>query len=105
MTTENVEVIRRLFHAVEARDIEPMYEIYSPEVVIREAASLPYGATTGATPGSSSTAWATSRRGITSRTTTIDGWTPSSPMPGNASSCAGANGHTAATAHGWIYRW
>ena len=43
MTTENVEVIRRLFHAVEARDIEPMYEIYSPEVVIREAASLPYG--------------------------------------------------------------
>jgi hypothetical protein len=43
MTTENVEVIRRLFHAVEARDIEPMYEIYSPEVVVREAPSLPYG--------------------------------------------------------------
>jgi len=41
--TENVEVIRRLFRAVEARDIEPMYEIYSPEVVIREAPSLPYG--------------------------------------------------------------
>ena len=43
MTTENVEVIRRLFRAVEARDIEPMYEIYSPEVVVREAPSLPYG--------------------------------------------------------------
>jgi ketosteroid isomerase-like protein len=43
MTAENVDVIRRLFHAVEARDIEPMYEIYSPDVVIREAPSLPYG--------------------------------------------------------------
>lgn len=43
MTTENVEVIRRLFRAVEARDIEPMYDIYSPEVVVREAPSLPYG--------------------------------------------------------------
>jgi hypothetical protein len=29
MTAENVEVIRRLFHAVEARDIEPMYETRS----------------------------------------------------------------------------
>lgn len=43
MTTENVKVIRRLFRAVEARDIEPMYEIYSREVVVREAPSLPYG--------------------------------------------------------------
>jgi ketosteroid isomerase-like protein len=43
MTTENVEVIRRLFQAVEERDIQPMLEIYSPEVVVREAASLPYG--------------------------------------------------------------
>jgi ketosteroid isomerase-like protein len=43
VTIANVEVVRRLFQAVEARDITPMYEIYSPEVVIREAGSLPYG--------------------------------------------------------------
>jgi uncharacterized protein len=43
MTTENVEVVRRLFRAVEARDIEPMYEIYAPDVIVREAQSLPYG--------------------------------------------------------------
>jgi ketosteroid isomerase-like protein len=40
---ENVDIVRRLFQAVEDRDIEPMYEIYAPDVVIREAASLPYG--------------------------------------------------------------
>jgi uncharacterized protein len=43
MTAENVEVIRRLFRAVEARDIEAMYEIYAPDVIVREAPSLPYG--------------------------------------------------------------
>ena len=43
MTTENVEVLRRLFRAVEDRDIEPMYEIYAPDVVVTEAVSLPYG--------------------------------------------------------------
>jgi uncharacterized protein len=43
VTTKNVEVIRRLFRAVEARDIEPMYQIYSTDVVVREAPSLPYG--------------------------------------------------------------
>jgi len=39
----SVEIIQRLFRAVEERDIEPMFEIYDPEVVIREAQSLPYG--------------------------------------------------------------
>jgi ketosteroid isomerase-like protein len=43
MTAENVEVLRRLFQAVEDRDIEPMYEIYAPDVVVQEALSLPYG--------------------------------------------------------------
>lgn len=43
MTADNVEVVRRLFRAVEERDIEPMYEIYASDVVIREADSLPYG--------------------------------------------------------------
>ncbi len=32
MTAENVDVLRRLFQAVEDRDIEPMYEIYAPDV-------------------------------------------------------------------------
>jgi ketosteroid isomerase-like protein len=40
---DNVAVVRRLFRAVEERDIEPMFEIYDPEVVIREAPTLPYG--------------------------------------------------------------
>ena len=43
MTAENVEVVRRLFRAVEARDIELMYEIYARDVIVREAPSLPYG--------------------------------------------------------------
>jgi ketosteroid isomerase-like protein len=41
--SENVEIVRRLFKAVDDRDVEPMLEIYDPEVVIREAPSLPYG--------------------------------------------------------------
>jgi ketosteroid isomerase-like protein len=41
MTTDNVEVVRRLFRAVEERDIEPMYDIYAPDVVVQEASSLP----------------------------------------------------------------
>jgi ketosteroid isomerase-like protein len=41
--SENVEIVRRLFRAVEEREVEPMFEIYDPEVVIREARSLPYG--------------------------------------------------------------
>lgn len=39
----NLETVRRLFEAVEHRDLEPMYEIYDRAVVIREADSLPYG--------------------------------------------------------------
>jgi ketosteroid isomerase-like protein len=39
----NVEVVRQLFKAVVERDVEPMFEIYDPKVVIREAPSLPYG--------------------------------------------------------------
>ena len=39
----NVEIIERLFRAVEARDLEPMFDIYAPDVVINEAPSLPYG--------------------------------------------------------------
>lgn len=40
---DSVEVVRRLFKAADERDIDPMFEIYDPSVVIREAASLPYG--------------------------------------------------------------
>jgi len=43
MATDNVDVVRRLFQAVEARDIEPMYELYDGDVIVREAPSLPYG--------------------------------------------------------------
>lgn len=43
MSQDNVATIRRLFEAVERRDIAPMYDIYDPAVTIREAASLPYG--------------------------------------------------------------
>ena len=39
----NVDVVRRLFQAVEERDVETMFELYDPDVVIREAPSLPYG--------------------------------------------------------------
>jgi hypothetical protein len=37
MTADNVDVIRRLFRAVEERDVEPMFDIYDPEVVVWEA--------------------------------------------------------------------
>jgi ketosteroid isomerase-like protein len=43
MSSNNVDVIQRLFQAVEDRDVETMYEIYDPEIVIRESPSLPYG--------------------------------------------------------------
>jgi hypothetical protein len=101
MTAENVEVIRRLFRAVEARDIELMYDIYARDVIVREAPSLPYG---GATPGSSSTVEATSKRGITYRPTKIGSWTPNSSTPATACSCAGASAPTAWTARAWTYR-
>lgn len=39
----NVEVVRRLFDAVERRDLPGMLACYDEEVEIHEAASLPYG--------------------------------------------------------------
>lgn len=39
----NVEVVRRLFAAVEQRDLSAMLECYAEDVEIHEAASLPYG--------------------------------------------------------------
>lgn len=41
--SKNVEVVRRLFAAVEQRDLSGMLECYHEEVEIHEAASLPYG--------------------------------------------------------------
>lgn len=43
MSQENVEIIRRLFKAVEERDFAGYLAAYAPEIVIREAESLPYG--------------------------------------------------------------
>lgn len=38
-----IGLVKRLFQAAEDRDLDPMYEVYSEHVTIREAASLPYG--------------------------------------------------------------
>lgn len=43
MSAENVEAVRRLFRAVEERDLEGVLDAYDPEIVIHEAGSLPYG--------------------------------------------------------------
>jgi ketosteroid isomerase-like protein len=43
VSAENVETVRRLFRAVEERDLAGVLDAYDPEVVIREADSLPYG--------------------------------------------------------------
>ena len=43
MSEQNVEIVRRLFQTVEERDLETMFELYDPGVVIRESDSLPYG--------------------------------------------------------------
>jgi uncharacterized protein len=43
MSQENVEAIRRLFKAVEERDLAGVLAAYDPEITIREAESLPYG--------------------------------------------------------------
>lgn len=43
MSTENVETVRRLFQAVEERDLTGILEAYDPGIVIHEADSLPYG--------------------------------------------------------------
>ena len=42
MTKEEL-ALRSLFAAVEARDASPLAALYSPEVLIHEAPSLPYG--------------------------------------------------------------
>jgi uncharacterized protein len=43
MSQENVDAARRLFKAVEERDLAGVLADYDPDIVIREAASLPYG--------------------------------------------------------------
>lgn len=43
MTRENIENIRCLFKAVEERDIAGVLAAYAPEIIIRDAESLPYG--------------------------------------------------------------
>jgi len=43
MSTENVETVRRLFRAVEERDLAGVFDAYDPEIIIHEADSLPYG--------------------------------------------------------------
>jgi uncharacterized protein len=43
MSQENVKIIQRYFHAVENRDVAGVLAEYAPEIVIRDAESLPYG--------------------------------------------------------------
>lgn len=43
MPYENLEATRRLFKAVEKRDVTGVLAAYAPEVIIRDAESLPYG--------------------------------------------------------------
>ena len=43
MSQENVENTRRLFQAVEGRDVAGVLAAYDPEIIIRDAESLPYG--------------------------------------------------------------
>ena len=43
MLQENIENTRRLFQAVEDRDIAGVLAAYDPEIVISDAESLPYG--------------------------------------------------------------
>jgi hypothetical protein len=45
MSHENLENTRRLFQAVKEFDIAGVLATYDPEIVIRDAASLPYGGT------------------------------------------------------------
>jgi uncharacterized protein len=45
MICQDIDNIRRLFKAVEDRDIAGVLTAYDPEIVIREAESLPYGGT------------------------------------------------------------
>jgi ketosteroid isomerase-like protein len=41
--SQNTDLVRRLFKAVEARDAEAAFACYDAEVEIQEAPSLPYG--------------------------------------------------------------
>jgi len=43
MSQESVNVVRRMFQAIEARDLAGVLAAYDPDVVIHEASSLPYG--------------------------------------------------------------
>lgn len=43
MSEENLEAVRRLFRAVEDRDLAGVLATYDENIVIREAESLPYG--------------------------------------------------------------
>ena len=43
MLADNVETVRRLFRAVEERDLVGVLGAYDPEIAIHEADSLPYG--------------------------------------------------------------
>lgn len=43
MSQQNVEIVKRLFDAVERRDLAGVLAIYDSQIVIREAESLPYG--------------------------------------------------------------
>lgn len=43
MSKENIEVVRKLFEAVERRDLAGVLAAYDENIVIREAVSLPYG--------------------------------------------------------------
>jgi hypothetical protein len=43
MTEENIATVRRLFKAVEERDLAEVLAAYDENIVIREAESLPYG--------------------------------------------------------------
>jgi uncharacterized protein len=43
MSHENIETTRRLFKAVEERDVAGVLAAYAPDIIIRDAASLPYG--------------------------------------------------------------
>jgi uncharacterized protein len=45
MSHEKIETIRRLFKAVEERDVAGVLATYDPQIVIRDAGSLPYGGT------------------------------------------------------------
>jgi uncharacterized protein len=41
--SDNVDVVRRIFRAVEERDLQALLDCYDENVEIREAESLPYG--------------------------------------------------------------